>query len=189
MVYKTKILSFKAFYPGLKAKNLLNFSTMILYEALNGIVEDGSEGVFLGFDGLRKLVCEVMSNAADKGKWQILMLVWGNIDADEVDKALAHEVFDGGIGEMVVDELRQTREKTVCQRLTIDSVDNLRQRKLRLLLKFVLQIFRQKSAVEVMQEALSHHSSTPFVAQDITQGRCMLQDVHSVVKTRIRTCA
>ena len=48
---------------------------MILYETLNGIVEDGSEGVFLGFDGLRKLVCEVMSNAADKGKMADILSV------------------------------------------------------------------------------------------------------------------
>ena len=130
-----------------------------------------------------------MSDAADERKWQILVLIRGNIDANEVNKALAHEVFDIRIGEMVVDKLRQTREETVCQRLTIDAVDDFRQRKLRFLLKFGLQIFRQKSAVEVVQEALSHHSSTPFVAQDITQGRCMLQDVFSVVKTRIRTCA
>jgi hypothetical protein len=32
---------------------------MILHQTLYGIVEDGSEGVFLGFDGLRELVCEV----------------------------------------------------------------------------------------------------------------------------------
>jgi hypothetical protein len=114
---------------------------MILHQTLYGIVEDGSEGVFLGFDGLRELVCEVMSDAADEGKWQILVLIWGDIDTDEVDKALTHEVFDGRIGEMVVDELREAGEKTVCQRLTIDAIDDLWQRKLSLLLKFGLQIF------------------------------------------------
>ena len=39
---------------------------MILYEALDGVVEDGPEGVFLGFYSLRELVSEVMCNAADE---------------------------------------------------------------------------------------------------------------------------
>ena len=162
---------------------------MILYETLDGVMEDSSEGVFFGFYGLRELVCEVMSDAADEGKWQILVLIRGDIDADEVNKTLAHEVFDIRIGKMVVDKLRQTGEETVCQRLTIDAIDDFRQRKFRFLLKFRLQILRQKSAVEVVQEALSHHGSTPLVAQNIPQGRCMLQDVLPVVKTGIRACA
>ena len=141
---------------------------MIFHETLDGVTEDGSEGISLGFYGFRELVCEVMGDAADEGKWQVLMLIRGNIDADEVDKALSHEVFDGRIGEMIVDKLRQTREETVCQRLTIDAVDDLWQRKFRVLLKFSLQIFRQKSAVEVMQETLAKHGSAPLVAQDIT---------------------
>ena len=101
---------------------------VIFHETLDGVTEDGSEGVSLGFYGFRELVEEVMGDAADEGKWQVLMLIRGNIDTDEVDKALSHEVFDGRIGEMVVNKLRQTREETVCQRLTIDAVDNLRQR-------------------------------------------------------------
>ena len=92
---------------------------MIFHEALDGVAEYGSEGVFFGFYGLRELVCEIMSDAADEGKWQILVLIRGNIYADEVDKALAHEIFNIWIGEMVVDKLRQAREKTVCQWLTI----------------------------------------------------------------------
>ena len=39
---------------------------MILYEPLDGVVEDGPEGVFLGFYSLRELVGEVMCNAADE---------------------------------------------------------------------------------------------------------------------------
>ena len=101
---------------------------VIFHETLDGVTEDGSEGVSLGFYGFREFVEEVMGDAADEGKWQVLMLIRGNIDTDEVDKALSHEVFDGRIGEMVVNKLRQTREETVCQRLTIDAVDNLRQR-------------------------------------------------------------
>ena len=133
---------------------------MILHEALNRVVEDGSKGIFLGFYGLRELVCEVMSDAADEGKWQISMLIRGNIDANEVDKALAHDIFDGWIGEMIVNKLRQTGKETVRQRLTIDAVDDLRQIKFRLFLKFCLQIFRQKSAIEVVQEALAQHGYT-----------------------------
>lgn len=123
---------------------------MIFREALDGVMKDGSKSVFLGFHSLRELIEEVMGDAADEGKWQILVLIRGNIYADEVDKALAHEIFNIWIGEMVVDKLRQTRKKTVCQRLTIDAIDDLRQRKLCFLLKFCLQIFRQQTAVEVM---------------------------------------
>ena len=82
---------------------------VIFHETLDGVTEDGSEGVPLGFYGFRELVCEVMGDAADEGKWQVLVLIRGNIDTDEVDKALSYEVFDGRIGEMVVDEFRQTR--------------------------------------------------------------------------------
>ena len=70
---------------------------MILRETFDGVMEDGSKSIFLGFDGLRELVCEVVSDAADEGKWQILMLIGGNIYANEVDKALTHEIFDGRI--------------------------------------------------------------------------------------------
>ena len=115
---------------------------MILYETLDGVMEDSSEGVFFGFYGLRELVCEVMSDAADEGKWQISMLIRGNIDANEVDKALAHEVFNIRIVEMIVNKLRQTRQKTVRQGLTIDAIDDFWQPELRLFLKFCLQIFR-----------------------------------------------
>ena len=162
---------------------------MIFREALDGVVKDGSKSVFLGFHSLRELIGEVMGDAADEGKWQILVLIRGNIDANEVDKALAHDIFNGRIGEMVVNKLRQTGKETVRQRLTIDAIDNLRQIKFLLFLKFSLQIFRQKSAVEVVQEALAQHGSTPFVTQDITQGRRMLQDVLPIVKTGIRACA
>ena len=62
---------------------------MVLYEALDGVVKDGAEGVFLRLYGLCKLICEVVSDAADEGKWQISVLIGGNIDANEVDKALA----------------------------------------------------------------------------------------------------
>ena len=40
--------------------------SVILYEPLDGVVEDGPEGVFLGFYSLRELVGEVMCNAADE---------------------------------------------------------------------------------------------------------------------------
>ncbi len=40
--------------------------SVILYEPLDGVVEDGSKGVFLGFYSLRELVGEVMSDAADE---------------------------------------------------------------------------------------------------------------------------
>ena len=115
---------------------------MVLYEALDWVVEDGAKGIFFGLDSLCKLICEVVSDAADEGKWQISVLIGGNIDADEVDKALAHEVFDIRIVEMIVDKLRQTRQKTVRQGLAIDAIDDLRQPELRLFLKFSLQIFR-----------------------------------------------
>lgn len=141
---------------------------MILYKTLDGVVENGTEGVFLRLDGLRKLVFEVVGDAANERKWQILVFIGSNIDADEVDKALADEVFDGRIRQVIVNKLRQTRQKTVRQGLTIDAIDDLRQRKLRLFLKFHLQIFRQKPTIEVVQEALAHHSPTPFVAQNIT---------------------
>ena len=78
---------------------------MILHETFDGVVEDGADGIFFGFYGLCKLVAEVVSDAADEGKWQVLMLIRGNIDTDEVDKALSHELFDGRIVKVVVDEL------------------------------------------------------------------------------------
>ena len=40
--------------------------SVILYEPLDGVVEDGSKGVFFRFYGLRELVGEVMSDAADE---------------------------------------------------------------------------------------------------------------------------
>ena len=80
---------------------------MILHETFDGVVEDGAEGISFGFHGLCELVGEVVSDAADEGKWQVLVLIWGDIDADEVDKALSHEVFNSRIGEVVVDELCQ----------------------------------------------------------------------------------
>ena len=46
--------------------NQKNSYRMIFREALDGVVEDGPEGVFLGFYSLRELVSEVMCNAADE---------------------------------------------------------------------------------------------------------------------------
>ena len=99
---------------------------MVLCQTLNGIVEDGSEGVFLGFDGLRELVCEVMSDAADEGEREIPVLIRSNVDPDKIDKTLAHHPLNGRIREVVVDELGQTCEEAISQGLTIDAIDDLR---------------------------------------------------------------
>lgn len=79
--------------------------TMIVYQSLDRIAEDGAEGVALRLDSLGKLVCEIVCDAADKRKREILMLVGSNIDTDEVDEALSHKILDSRIIEMVVDKL------------------------------------------------------------------------------------
>ena len=40
-----------------------------------------------------------------------------------------------------------------------------------------------------MQETLTHDATTPLVAQDVAQGRGILNDALAIIKARIRTRA
>lgn len=102
---------------------------MVTDKSIYGTLKDSAKRESLGISSLCKLLPEMPGYAADERERQILAAIGKDVDMDEIDEVLAHQITQLGFVKVAVDELRETGEKTVCKGLPIDTVDQFGHRK------------------------------------------------------------
>ena len=84
-----------------------------------------------------------------------------------------------------MNERSERCQKAVGHRLTIHTLDDIGHRQAIFLFKLRAYFFRQNTFIELVQKMLSEHPSTPFITEDIAQGRGILNNSLPIIKARI----
>ena len=110
-------------------------------QTLDGALHNSTKTEALSLCRLLELGQVVPGDAAHKTDGQIRTTIGYYILLEELIEIADDELADGLIVEMAVDELRERCEKTIGQRLTVDTFNHRRHRKTCFLLKTILDFF------------------------------------------------
>ena len=162
---------------------------MIAYQTLHGALKDGAELETFDASGLTELLLEVPGDTANTGNGQFPTSIRSDMTGEERTEVVNNEVLNGRHVYVVVDELGERTKESVGQRLTIDTIDDHGQRKTRFRLELSLEFRGQPATIKVVEKPFAQHCPTPLVADDITQGGRVLNDLLTIIEARIGSCA
>ena len=155
----------------MKIESVRLLGKMVANKATKRTLKDVSNLVIHVFCSIAKQVLIVPSHTSNERNGQIFVLIRLYMIGQEVGKALLNQVLQAGKFQMATNKLRERSQPTVSQRLTINAIDNLRQRQTGFLLKHLHQLLFQNTPIKIVNQTLTQHGSTTLVAYNITQGR------------------
>jgi len=123
------------------------FLKMVMQQPIDGTFQDGAESETLCVSRFSQLVTEMPGDAAHKGHGHVWMVIGTDVIAEKVTEIICHQMLDGRVRQVVMDERSEGCQKTVGHRFTIDSLDNICHRQMTLRLKLQSDIFRQNAFV------------------------------------------
>jgi hypothetical protein len=158
---------------------------MILHKTLHRTLKDSAKLETFDAGGFAELVLEVPGNAADTRYGKFTTAIGSDMTGEKRTEIVNHKVVDGRHVYVIMDVFGEGAEETVGQRLTIHTVDDDGQGESCLSLEIGLKSIRQSTAVEVVNEPFAEHGPTTLVADDISQGWRVLNNLSTIIKTRI----